>query len=236
MVIAFGGCAAALLLLHRAGGQAAPSLTRGRPTRCTGITSATLCIADVRWHLRTWPHAAFLLSRRPVHRTHGQVIGVEPSPTAPPCSPCHPLAIRWWTGTCAAAEGRSRLVRVHPLLHPGRRGRRWHDRRAAGRTGPGRDPRHRRRACAAGRARPGPRSGRRPDEPAHWEGLPDGASRRTTTRDDLPASVPHTSADDVEPGDPPVLLERAGLAVPVARRDQRVYDQAAGLTGVGGAA
>ncbi len=90
MVIAFGGCAAALLLLDRAGGQAAPSLTRGRPTRCTGITSATLCIADVRWHLRTWPHAAFLLSRRPVHRTHGQVIGVRAEPDRAALQPLPP--------------------------------------------------------------------------------------------------------------------------------------------------
>ena len=41
---------------------------------------------------------------------------------------------------------------------------------------------------------------------------------------------------EVEPAAPPVLLERAGLAIPVARRDPRVYDQAAGLTGVGWAA
>jgi len=69
---------------------------------------------------------------------------------------------------------------------------------------------------------------------AHWDGLPDGSTRRTTTRDETPA-LPEP-VDDAEPAAPPVLLERAGLAVPVARRDPRVYDQAAGLTGVGGAA
>jgi hypothetical protein len=35
----------------------------------------------------------------------------------------------------------------------------------------------------------------------------------------------------------PLLLERPGLGVPVARRDPRVYDQVAGLSGrIGGVA
>ncbi len=74
-------------------------------------------------------------------------------------------------------------------------------------------------------------------DPAHWHGLPDGSTRRTSTASDGPAGAPAAGGDRADPTAGSVLRERTGLAIPVARRDPRVYDQAAGLSaGVGGAA
>ena len=68
---------------------------------------------------------------------------------------------------------------------------------------------------------------------AHWEGLPDGHTRAVTLGD--PAEPQRPLGDRLEPI--PLLLERPGLGVAVARRDPRVYDQVAGLSGrIGGAA
>lgn len=71
-------------------------------------------------------------------------------------------------------------------------------------------------------------------DPAHWAGLPDGHTRAITLPDpDVATGEP--PADRLEPV--AMLLDRPGMGVPVARRDPRVYDQAAGLTGtIGGAA
>ena len=68
-------------------------------------------------------------------------------------------------------------------------------------------------------------------DPAHWNGLPDGHTRAVTLTD--PATTPP------EPGGlQPVamLLDRPAMGIAVARRDPRVYDAAAGLNSVGGAA
>lgn len=71
-------------------------------------------------------------------------------------------------------------------------------------------------------------------DPAHWQGLPDGHTRAVTHTDPAPIAE-RTAADLLEPV--PMLLDRHGMGVPVARRDPHVYDQAAGLTGrIGGAA
>jgi transposase len=73
-------------------------------------------------------------------------------------------------------------------------------------------------------------------DPAHWNGLPDGHTRAITLTDPAPAPGPGTR--QLEPV--AMLLDRPGMGIAVARRDPRVYDQAAGLTGrrsqVGGAA
>ncbi|WP_166486604.1 Mu transposase domain-containing protein [Blastococcus saxobsidens] len=67
---------------------------------------------------------------------------------------------------------------------------------------------------------------------AHWEGLPDGHTRAVTLGD--PAEQQQPLGDRLEPM--PLLLERPDLGVAVARRDPRVYDQAAGLAGTIGRA
>jgi hypothetical protein len=68
-------------------------------------------------------------------------------------------------------------------------------------------------------------------DPTHWNGLPDGRTRAITLTDagaDRPAGQPEPM---------PMLLERSGMGIAVARRDPRVYDAAAGLTTpIGGAA
>lgn len=70
-------------------------------------------------------------------------------------------------------------------------------------------------------------------DPAHWNGLPDGHTRAITLNDSAAAAPP--AAGSLEPV--PMLGDRPGMAVPVARRDPRVYDAAAGLSGsIGGAA
>jgi hypothetical protein len=78
-------------------------------------------------------------------------------------------------------------------------------------------------------------------DPGHWDGLPNGRTRAVTLTD--PASTDPTSTQPPEQADPdrlePVtmLLEHPGMGIAVARRDPRVYDRAAGLSGsVGGAA
>ena len=71
-------------------------------------------------------------------------------------------------------------------------------------------------------------------DPAHWDGLPDGHTRAVTLGGQT-AAAERASTDRLEPV--PMLLDRQGMGVPVARRDPRVYDQVAGLTGrIGGAA
>lgn len=70
-------------------------------------------------------------------------------------------------------------------------------------------------------------------DPAHWNGLPDGHTRAVTLTD--PAAPERPSAGRLEPV--PMLGDRPGMGIAVARRDPRVYDAAAGLTGtIGGAA
>ena len=77
-------------------------------------------------------------------------------------------------------------------------------------------------------------------DPAHWNGLPDGHTRATTLTDPggpAAASLAPPTAPNGELEPVSALLDRPGMAVPVARRDPRVYDQAAGLSRpVGGAA
>ena len=71
-------------------------------------------------------------------------------------------------------------------------------------------------------------------DPAHRDGLPDGHTRAITLTDPAPAAAAPAAG-----GPEPValLLDRPGMGIPVARRDPRVYDAAAGLTGtIGGAA
>lgn len=68
--------------------------------------------------------------------------------------------------------------------------------------------------------------------PAHWDGLPDGHTRAITLTDPEPAATPTTGR--LEPVT--MLLDRPGMGIAVARRDPRVYDAAAGLNTVGGAA
>jgi hypothetical protein len=82
-----------------------------------------------------------------------------------------------------------------------------------------------------------PRARHRGDDqidPAHWDALPDGRTRAITLTD-----------TDPSPGGPrpsgssrwQCCSTRPGMGVAVARRDPRVYDAAAGLTGqIGGAA
>ena len=70
-------------------------------------------------------------------------------------------------------------------------------------------------------------------DPAHWDGLPDGHTRAVTLTD--PAAAERPAAGRLEPV--PMLGDRPGMGIAVARRDPRVYDAAAGLTGtIGGAA
>lgn len=70
-------------------------------------------------------------------------------------------------------------------------------------------------------------------DPAHWNGLPDGRTRAITVGD--PATAEAAAESGLEPV--PMLGDRPGMGVAVARRDPRVYDQAAGLTDpIGGAA
>lgn len=42
-------------------------------------------------------------------------------------------------------------------------------------------------------------------EPAHWDGLPDGTTRRTTTRDETAQPATLSSVDDLDSVTPPVL-------------------------------
>jgi transposase len=66
-------------------------------------------------------------------------------------------------------------------------------------------------------------------DPAHWDGLPDGTTRRTTTRDRPDTNRRPAAALTAAEVPFPMMLERPGLAVAVARRDPRVYDTAAAL-------
>jgi hypothetical protein len=62
-------------------------------------------------------------------------------------------------------------------------------------------------------------------DPAHWDGLPDGHSRAVTLTDAAAAERPTARLEPV-----PMLGDRPGMGISVARRDPRVY-AAAGLTG-----
>ncbi|MGY1710850.1 hypothetical protein ACI8AC_15200 [Geodermatophilus sp. SYSU D00758] len=69
-------------------------------------------------------------------------------------------------------------------------------------------------------------------DPAHSDGLPDGRGRAVTLTD---PTVEQPATDWLEPVG--LLLDCPGMGVAVARRDPRVYDAAAGLSGqIGGAA
>lgn len=72
-------------------------------------------------------------------------------------------------------------------------------------------------------------------DPAHWNGLPDGHTRAITLTDPDSTGPSAAAAQRLEPV--AMLGDRPGMGVAVARRDPRVYDQAAGLPGtIGGAA
>ena len=72
-------------------------------------------------------------------------------------------------------------------------------------------------------------------DPAHWDGLPDGHTRAVTLTEPDSTGPSTTTAQQLEPV--PMLGDRPGMGIAVARRDPRVYDQAAGLVGtIGGAA
>jgi len=87
-----------------------------------------------------------------------------------------------------------------------------------------------------------PRARHRGDDqidPAHWDGLPDGSTRATTTG---PGQLGHDGpavgaggAQGVDQCDVPLpmMLERPGLGVPVARRDLGLYDTLAMLPAQG---
>lgn len=71
---------------------------------------------------------------------------------------------------------------------------------------------------------------------AHWDGLPDGRTRATTLAD--PAATGPSSATAAQRLEPvPMMGQRPAMGIAVARRDPRIYDQAAGLSAtIGGAA
>ena len=69
-------------------------------------------------------------------------------------------------------------------------------------------------------------------DPAHWDGLPDGHTRAITVTDPATATTPEPRG--LEPV--AMLMDRPAMGIAVARRDPRVYDAAAGLNSVGGAA
>jgi transposase len=72
-------------------------------------------------------------------------------------------------------------------------------------------------------------------DPSHWDGLPDGSTRATTTGPGQPGhDAPAAGADGQRGQDQrdvplPMMLELPGLGVPVARRDLGVYDTVAVL-------
>ena len=69
-------------------------------------------------------------------------------------------------------------------------------------------------------------------DPAHWDGLPDGHTRAVTLTDPPAAERPAARLEPV-----PMMGDRPGMGIAVARRDPKVYDAAAGLPGtIGGAA
>lgn len=177
------------------------------------------------------------LRRAQVHRTHGQVIGVraETDRAALGALPGWPYAVtdrflrrvgkdcllsfessRYSIPATEVTAGMSVELRVGPdavAIH-----------------GIGADPRllaeHR-------RAR---HRGDDQIDPTHWDGLPDGHTRAVTLTD--PVQEPSPAAAGAGQLAPVATLpDRPGMAIAVARRDPRVYDQAAGLTGtIGGAA
>ncbi len=175
------------------------------------------------------------IRRGQIHRTHGQVIGVRAEADRAALGPLPPAEYRV-TDRFLRRVGKDCLISFEssrysiPAEHV-----------IAGmtvelRVGPdtvaihaiGADPRllweHR-------RAR---RRGDDQIDPAHWDGLPDGRTRAITLTDPDPVTG-RSSAERLEPV--AVLLDRPGMGVAVARRDPRVYDAAAGLTGqIGGAA
>lgn len=63
----------------------------------------------------------------------------------------------------------------------------------------------------------------------HWDGLPDGRNRRTTTGDIIPPRLRHQDALSQETGSLMALLNRAGaVRVEVGRRPLSVYDEPTG--------
>jgi len=72
-------------------------------------------------------------------------------------------------------------------------------------------------------------------DPVHWDGLPDGHTRAITLTDPAGTAATDSARRQLEPVT--TLLDRPAMGVAVARRDPRIYDQAAGLPGpIGGAA
>jgi hypothetical protein len=72
-------------------------------------------------------------------------------------------------------------------------------------------------------------------DPAHWDGLPDGHTRAITLTEPDATGPSTAAAQRLEPV--PMMGDRPGMGIAVARRDPRVYDAAAGLPGtIGGAA
>jgi transposase len=167
------------------------------------------------------------------HRTHGQVIAVRAETDRAALAPLPPAAYRV-TDRCLRRVGKDCLISFESSRYslPA-------EDVTAGmtvelRVGPttvaihaiGADPRL---LVEHARAR---HRGDDQIDPAHWNGLPDGHARATTLTDPTPAG--RRTADGLEPV--AMLLDRPAMGIAVARRDPRIYDAAAGLNSVGGAA
>lgn len=63
-------------------------------------------------------------------------------------------------------------------------------------------------------------------DPTHWDGLPDGHTRATTTETLPAAGTDPTATTEPDPADLAVLTTRARLSTPVARRDLAAYEAA----------
>lgn len=174
------------------------------------------------------------IRRGQVHRTHGQVIGVR---AAVDHAALRPLPARAYQVTdrflrrvgkdCLVSFESSRYSIPATAVTAGMT--------VELRVGPtsvaihaiGADPR---------RLAEHPRARHRGDDqidPRHWDGLPDGRTRTITLTDDRCSPPPARNASDGLG----LLVDRPAVDVPVARRDPRVYDRAAGLPArIGGVA
>ena len=177
------------------------------------------------------------IRRAQIHRTHGQVIGVRAEADHAALQPLPPVPYRV-TDRFLRRVGKDCLISFESARYSLPATEVTAGMRVELRVGPqtvaihavGADPRllaeHR-------RAR---HRGDDQIDPAHWDGLPDGSGRAITLTDPAGAEPPVPAPNDgLEPV--AMLLDRPAMGIAVARRDPRVYDAAAGLTGqIGGAA
>ena len=177
------------------------------------------------------------IRRAQIHRTHGQVIGVRAEADHAALQPLPPVPYRV-TDRFLRRVGKDCLISFESARYSLPATEVTAGMRVELRVGPqtvaihavGADPRllaeHR-------RAR---HRGDDQIDPAHWDGLPDGSGQAITLTDPAGAEPPVPAPNDgLEPV--AMLLDRPAMGIAVARRDPRVYDAAAGLTGqIGGAA